>query len=330
MSKKIGRARARIAALAATGLAATTIVIATTTNADAAGVLGDLSFSATNNTANATGVSYTWAFTAPTGGTLTSIDLGTTGTGGTATVGAVYGLDCTLSAAGPASNKVTLTGSSCTVPAGQSIGITIGGLSNGASGAPGTSTVTVTYADASTDTASATLVDTVSQSTAVSVLVPESLTLDTNTSAISLTAIPGVVGKASQDVALTVVTNASSYALHACVSDTAQALGDGHSHYIKSSNQTTATALGNSNDGLGANVASSGASLASPWTGTTATGSGVKLGYTADCTDAGSIVATGAPTIGDTVTFTNYVYAKGTQAAGTYTGTISYSAVPTF
>jgi hypothetical protein len=171
--------------------------------------------------------------------------------------------------------------------------------------------------------------------TGVTVVVPESLTFSNNgPSSITLVPVPGSDPVSATPVSLGISTNAASgYTLGACVtSDIHGAGGTGNPATSVTIPQGTPVA-GSSLFGAVAAVTAgttAGAFQYGSWAGSSAPTT--LQGYPSACgTVAGTgdgTITDGGPTSGDTITITNSVSASATQAAGQYTGTITYVATP--
>ncbi len=322
-------------------------LMAVTSTAAHAATLGSPEFAMSTNTIGATGVTYTWGLTTPTGGTVTSFTLGipldaTYATGSTLPAPTVYGLSgctvsgATISTAGNTSpladGTVTVSTSSCVVPAGTSVAISIGGFKN--------PTVAEANFESSigfgTDTGSAPAVPLGSDHTNIAVMVPESLTFTNSKDSLALLPIPGSsTPTVAPAVSLGVSTNASGgYTLSGCTYNSVLKHG---TDTIPTASTGAATALSGANPGLGASASTASAGLtlsaANKWSATSST---LVVGYQADatstsCSAPNEVIASRTnPTNGDTITLTNQVLVPASQPSGLYTGTIYYNVTPNY
>lgn len=303
------------------------------TSAQASGTLSSVAMAVSNNATSATGVTYTWNFTTATAATLTSLTMtvpaGTTGTSLTAGATAYGLLNCTITSPTLSSGTVTVTLSGCaSIPASTPVSISVSGFTNTATKtvafASAVATSTGTVVDAGT---AVTGVDFDSNLTQVTVVVPESLTFLNGNETITLLPIPGSPTPATASpVTLTVKTNAASgYTLRGCV---LSPIGIGATANTIPQ-LSTPGALTGSAFGAQASVTGVGASLAGSW----ASANGASyLGYDSLCTGGTRSVISqnSGPTNGDVLTLTNAATISATQAAGTYTGVITYQVVPSF
>ncbi len=304
-----------------------------TSSAQASGALTSVAMSVSNNATSAAGTTYSWNFVTATAATLTSVTLtvpaGTTGS--SLSVGSTaYGLlGCAVGTPTLASGTVTVPLTSCaSIPATTPVSISISGFTNTATKTAAFATAVSTSTGTVVDTGTAaTGVDFNSNLTQVTVVVPQSLTFLNGNEAITLLPIPGASTPAkASPVALTVKTNAASgYTLSGCVltpigiGSTANTIPQ-----LAAVGALTGTAFG-----AQASVTGAGATLNGSW----ASANGASyLGYDPLCTGgARSVISQNTgPTNGDVLTLTNAATVSATQAAGTYTGVITYQVVPTF
>ena len=318
-------------------------VALTSSPAFAAGTLSGVNLSVSNNAASLGGVTntatYTWNFTTATTGTLTSLSFtvpsGTTGS--SLTVGTTYGLGaCTVGAATLAATTVTVALTTCgSIAASTPVSVPISGFTNSTTTTGAFSSVASTYTGSSVlnDSGTAGSVNFASNQTAVTVVVPNSLTFTNSATAVSLLAVPGTVATASP-VVLGVSTNArNGYTLSGCVTAGNILTGATSGATIASASNTAVAALPTSGStsalGAQATLTGTGASLQATWAGTTGSN---YLGYAATCgtTGAEKISSNTGPTTGDTLTLTNGVGVSATQTADTYLGKITYQVVPSY
>jgi hypothetical protein len=313
------------------------------TPAVAAGALTSVSMSVSNNAASLGGVTntatYSWNFVTATAGTLTSLSFtvpsGTTGA--SLTVGTTYGLGaCTVGAATLASTTVTVALTTCgSIAASTPVYVPISGFTNSTTTTGSFASVASTYTGSSVlnDSGTATAVNFASNQTAVTVVVPNSLTFTNSATAVSLLAVPGTVATASP-VVLGVSTNArNGYTLSGCVTSSNVLTGGTSGATIPSASNTAVAALPTSGTtsafGAQAAITGTGATLQTLWAGTTGSN---YLGYAATCGTTGGqkISSNTGPTSGDTLTLTNGVGVSATQTADTYSGKITYQVVPSY
>lgn len=289
---------------------------------------------ATNNTGT-----YTWTFT-----TATAIIAGANGltqftgtvpatTTGTPTVSNSYGLGtCTTGAVTNSAGTVTvpLTCTTQAIAAGTTIQLQLTGFTNPTTSTANTSIVTLytTAAHTAGDTGTSNSVTFTSNSTAINVIVPDSLTFTNNKpSSISLVPLPGAAGIESNPGTMVVATNAhSGYTLAGC-SSTLSGPGTAIPLVSASTPVAAATFLTQATSAWGAEASVTGgaSSLQNAWT---ATG---YLGYGTNCSlAADNIIKDTGPTAGDTLTVTNGASVSSLQDTGTYTGFVNYLVTPSF
>ena len=311
-----------------------------------AAALTSVAWSVGNNassTANAPATSntgtYTWTFT-----TTTAIIAGASGltqitatvpatTTGTPTVATSYGLGtCTTGAVTNASGTVTIpvTCTSQAITAGTTIQLQLTGFTNPTTSTAGTSAVTLftTAGHTTGDTGTSNSVTFTSNSTAINVIVPDSLTFTNNKpSSISLVPLPGAAGIESNPGTLVVATNAhNGYTLAGCSSSLA---GPGTAVPLLSTSTpvVAATFLTQATSGWGAQASVTGgaSSLQNAWSATGYLGYGINCSLAAD-----NIIKDTGPTAGDTLTVTNGASVSSLQDTGTYTGFVNYLVTPSF
>jgi hypothetical protein len=314
-----------------------------------AGSLTSPTFSTSNGAANVSGTGNTATYTinfitstswvaSATGSVTFTVPTGTTLSGAAVTAFGLGG--CTIGTATQAVLTVTVQVQSCTVPINTPVSIAVSGFTNGTQITAFPSAIATNSATGtSVDTGNAAAVTFGSNQTIATVIVPDTLTFTNSATAVTLLAVPQIVATTTP-VNLGISTNAKSgYTLQAC--DTAGALtgptGPGPNTIPQSSNgAATALPTNGTSSAFGAYaVATHGTggsgtfTLTTPWSGTT---SSLFLGYNALCTaGAGSTVATETgPVSNDLLAITNGVGISNTQAAGTYTGTITYQVNPSY
>jgi hypothetical protein len=311
--------------------------------------LTNVNMAVSNNATSENGVTngpatYTWNFTTTTPTTtpapLTSLDFsvpaGTDGSSLTA-VSPAYGLSgCTIGTPSDTSDVVTVTLTGCAAdPGGTPVSISISGFNNTDSTPGNFSSVVNTYTGSSAlnDTGTAAPVDFSSNTTGVTVIVPDSLTFTNGNTAITLLPVPGVIA-GSSPVPLTVSTNArNGYTLSGCVTSgntiTDPVSGDTISQASNSAVAALPTDGLSSAFGAQATISGTGAHLQTTWAGTTGSD---YLGYADTCGIIGAqeISYNAGPTSGDVLTLNNAVGISATQTAGTYGGKITYQVAPSY
>lgn len=342
------RARNRTARLAGMALMAASLAcgaVVVTSLPAAATSLTSVSWQVGNNassTANAPATSntstYTWTFT-----TATAIVAGANGltqitatvpatTTGTPTVATAYGLGtCTTGAVTLASGTVTIptTCTSQAIAAGTTIQLQLTGFTNPTTPSSSTSVVTLytTASHTAGDTGTTNSITFSSNSTAINVIVPDSLTFTNNKpSSISLVPLPGAAGIETNPGTMVVATNAhNGYTLAGC-SSSLTGPGTAIPLLSTSSPVAAATFLTQATSGWGAEASVTGsATLQNSWS---ATG---YLGYGTNCSlAADNIIKSTGPTAGDTLTVTNGAAISSLQDTGTYSGYVNYLVTPSF
>jgi hypothetical protein len=335
MMFKSGLRKGSFLAAAAVAAAGLTGVIALTGGGASAATLTHVSLSVSNNAANVTGSSttntavYTWAFTTKTAATLTKITFSVpAGTSGTLAP-TVYGITgCTTKTAALATTLVTLTLAGCSATAATTpVEVSISGFKNGTVTTTGTSTITTYAVTVAKDTGKASYTF-ANNTTAVTVTVPDSLTFTNSTTAVTLLPIPGGAQVTATPMTVKVKTNAKTgYKLTGCVIGTNK-IKNGTGATIPQQ-ATAATTLATGVTAFGAKAAASGtgATLGATWSTTK------YLGYSTTCTATtthSTIMKSTGPVATNTLTLTNAARLSATQAAGTYSGTISYQLTPSY
>lgn len=295
----------------------------------ATGTLTKVSWAVSNSQTGKTGVTYSYAFTTATLGTLTAVTMTVpAGTGGTVAAGTVYGLGAgTVSLA---SNTLTYTVTTpASVPAGIPIYVSFTGLTNTSTAGSYTSTITTIKAGpTNVDTAASGSVTFGSSSTGVTVTVGQTLTFTNNTTSFTLAVDPSQLNNvASQTVVLTVQTNAASgYTLAAADTGLSRTSPAFTIPAVSSGPATGVATFPTSGWGASATLSTGGtdgATLAAGFSG------GKFVGYPSSA--ANFLTATG-PTGGtaDTLTITDQVAVDYTVPDGTYSDTITYVVTPTY
>jgi hypothetical protein len=336
-------ARLAIAGAAAMGLAGVGVAI-TSTPAFAAGALTGVTFTPSNNAlstgaggANNTAV-YTWNFTTATAGVLTQLTF-TTPTGTTLASPTIVtkGLGACTAGTPSGSTTVTVALTTCgTIPVGRVVYVSITGFTNSTTQTTGSfSSVVSTFTGAGptlNDQGTASAITFASNQTAINIIVPDSLTFTNGNTSVTMLPVPGATSPVNADatVPLTVSTNArNGYTLSGCMT-TAPTGGTSGATIPEASG--TATPLSQANPGVGAQVSVTtpgGATLQGQYA--SANGSNY-VGYATTCATSGASLITKqtGTTTGDVTTITNGVIVSATQAADTYTGTVSYLVSPSF
>ena len=273
---------------------------------------------------------YTWNFTAATTGTVKSVTFTVpAGTAGASlTVVDAYGIGSGTAALSGTTVTYTL-GTATSIAAGVSMLISVDGFTNTAT--PGTYASTVTTRDASDatiDTAGSNSVDINANTTQVLVQVARSTGFNLDTTAFNLlidTSMPALADR-TNTITLTVATNASQgYGLVTKIDR--QLTSAAHATDVidaASAGKATGYAGGAfPTNKFGYHVAVSGGNVGAVQ-GAGFAGTGF-VGYT---TGGEVVVASAAPTNGDTITITNRARVDFRQAAGTYTATVTYIVTP--
>lgn len=305
-------------------VAGVSLLVAPAANAAA---LTTVNWSLTNNQAAATGVTYSYSFKTATTATIKTVTFAVSGAG-------LGGAPSIVKAYGLGAGGVTIVGQTITytvtsavsVSAGISIYVELSGLTNPAAG-PYTTNV-------STNTSAPTVIDgpTTSNSitmgatnTAITVTVAKSLTFTLDTTAFQLALDPSLPALAdqSQNIGLTVLTNAhSGYTL--TVSDLAAGLtGSSGTLADVSAGKATSVVWPGVNK-FGYTVTGTGATIDAAFTGTK---------YAGYVPAAGEQIAShSGPTGGtaDTITIANRVAIDYSAATGDYTDTITYTVTPNY
>lgn len=319
----------RIAAVAVLALAATTMAgVSAATAAD----LTNATWSVSNSQAGTAAVTYTYEFTTATTGIIKSV----TATVPAGVVSAAPAIEKVYGIGGGgiafAGNVLTYTPTTpVSVSAGVPIYIEISGFTNPTTA--GAYKSTVTTFDNATTSAEIDSVETAqavtfgANSTSVTVEVPRSLTFENDTSSFNLQLDPALdaLSTVSKVVVLKVRTNAGSgYNLNAKIA-TLTTTSESATYTI---DNAAATATVTQEDDSFGFTAVPTVKAATTTVGTTAVG-GKYIGY--GTTSAQLLVATG-PTgdAADVLTITNQVKISFATPAGTYSGTITYVAAPTY
>jgi hypothetical protein len=295
----------------------------------AAGTLTKVSWAVSNSQTAATSVTYSFAFTTATAGTLASVTM-TVPTGTTApslAAGAVYGLGAgTVSLA---SNTLTYT---ITTPASVNAGIPIylsfTGLTNSSTAGSYASTITTENSSATVDAGTSGSVTFGPSSTGVTVSVGQTLTFTNNMPSFTLAVDPSELNDVqSQVVVLTVQTNAANgYTLAAEDTGLSRSGPDFTIPAVSTGPTLGVPSFPASGWGASATLSTGGADgavLAAGFAG------GDWVGYPST---AANFLTTTGPTgaTADTLTLTDQVAVNYTVPNGTYTDTITYVATPSF
>jgi hypothetical protein len=339
---KLGRAGRLAAGLIATAGVGVGAVGALAGTAGAAGTLTNVQVSVSNDTTGATGVTYSVNFTTATASTLTSVTISgfDSSLAGTPTVAECFGLNCSGATASVSSGTITLTLSSQSVAANVPVLVELSGLTNQT--VAGTDTLAVSTVDTSGSTS--TTVDTASTSlafgqstTAVTVAVPEALQFTNSAPDIYVTPIPnGGVADAACGTGYSASTtppgDVATSAAEPCPV-VLSVLTNANGGYTLTAEASALT-----------NTAHSGVTLpeGTPASGSNAFGivSATVTGGTAGAT-SGGYNTTGSPTVlmsssgptgntANTDSIQNGASVNYGQAAGTYTGTITYAVTPSY
>jgi hypothetical protein len=320
--------RRHLAGLATLVLLATAVIVVEG-GAAYAGSLTKVSWAVSNSQTGKTGVTYSFAFTTATAGTLTAVTMTVpAGTAGSVAAGTVYGLGAGTASLAGTTLTYTIT-SPISVAANIPIYVSFTGLTNTATAGAYTSTITTQKSGPTTvDTATSGSVTFGASSTGVTVSVGQTLTFTNSASALSLSVDPSMLNNSqSQTDVLSVQTNAASgYTL--AVSDTGLTRA-APAFTIPAVSAGPATGVASfPSSGWGASASlttggTDGATLAAGLSG------GKWVGYPS--TAANLLTATG-PTgaTADTVTVTDQVAVDYSVPDGTYTDTITYTATPSY
>jgi hypothetical protein len=300
-----------------------------------AAALTNVNFAASNTAVSSTLASntsiYAVSFTPATSALVNTITFSVpTGTpAATLTVGSTFGLGaCGTITAALAGTTVTVSmTTACTLSAAGSIYVQISGFTN-------TSTAIASFASAvatknggtAVDAGTASSVNFVSNTTPVTIIVPDSLTFTNSSSSITLFPIPGASPITAPPYTLGITTNAhSGYILNGCSAGIT-----GTTTSVLFPQASAGTALSGTVSGFGVQVAATGtgATVASPFAGLTGN---FYQGFATTCSGTNHQIASNAgATAGDSYTFTAGASASGTQPADVYTGTINYQVVPNY
>ena len=294
-----------------------------------AAALTNVSWSVSNNQVSATAVTYGYSFKTATAGTIKTITMAVSGAGlaGTPAISRNFGVGAGSVARSGQTITYTVT-AAVSVSAGIPIYLEFSGLTNSATAAGYTTTITTqTATPATIDTAVSPTVTLAANNTAVTVTVAKSLTFTIDTTAFELDLDPSLPALADQTstTGLTVQTNANSgYTL--TVADSASGLqsastGNPTIPKVSSGKATSATWPGAPR--FGYTVTGTGATVDGAF-------SGVKYaGYVS----AGEQVASRASATGgtaDTLAIATRVAVDYSVQAAVYTDTITYTVTPNY
>jgi hypothetical protein len=314
-------------------LLAVTALIGLAGTADAAGTLGSVAWSLSRPHPGDTAVRYSWNFTVATTGSIKSVTatVPPDTAGASLTLVDAYGLPAT-GAASLSGTTVTYTlPSTSSVSAGVPVLLSLDGFTNTATTGSYASTVTTQDSSAATiDTGGSPTITINPNTTAVTVLVARSIAFTMDTTAMTLLMDPSVSALAdrSQVVTATVATNAAGgYTLTTAIDH--QLTGAAHAADVFAAT-TTGTGTGVTAGSFPADTFGYAVGLSGSG-GTSIVGAGTAggqyIGYT---TGQSTIVSATAPTNLDTVTLTNRAKINYLQPADRYTGTITYTATPSY
>jgi hypothetical protein len=295
----------------------------------AAGTPTNMSWTVSNNQVNATGVIYSYSFTAATTGIIKFVTFAVSGAGllGTPTVVRNYGIPAGTVARSGQTITYTVT-TPISVTAGTPIYLSFGANTNsGTAGSYTTVITTQTSVPATIDTGTTPAVLLAASNTAVTVAIAQSLSFTINNTAFELDMDPSLPALADQTatVGLTVLTNANSgYTL--AVADNATGL---------QSSSTGNPVIPKVSTGKATSVAWPGA----PKWGYTVTGTGATIdaAFTgskyAGYVSTGETIATHATATGgtaDTITIANRVAIDFAVTSGVYSDVITYTVTPNY
>jgi len=295
-----------------------------------AAALTSVNWSVTNNQVSATNVTYTYSFKTATAGTIGKITFTVSGAGlgGTPAINKNYGIGAgTVLRVGQTITYTVTTPVS--VSAGIPIYIEFSALTNSSTATSYTTSITTQTAasatiDGPTTSNSVTLA---ANNTAVTVTIAKSLTFTIDTTAFTLALDPSLPALAdqTQNVGLTVLTNANSgYTL--TVSDLASGLqssGTGNPTIADASAGKATSLVWPGGDRFGYTVTGTGATIDGAFSGSK------YAGYVA----AGEQIASRTNPTGatpDTITIANRVSIDYAAQAGDYTDTITYTVTPNY
>jgi hypothetical protein len=312
------------------------VAVVTTQSALAAGTLTNMSWAVSNNQAAATPTNYAYSFKTATAGTIKTITFTVSGVGLAGAPAVVTNYSIGAGSVARVGQVITYTVTAAvTVSAGIPIFIELSGLTNPAAGSYTTAIVTNTVTPTVIDSGTPPAVVFAASNTAKTIVVAKSLTFTLDTTAFELTMDPSLPALADQSYTsnITILTNANSgYTL--TVSDNAAGLqsSSAGNPTIPQVSATMATAV--AWPAAPANV-----------TGYTVTGTGVgDAGFSVNAAfagganyagyrNAGDVVASSTKATGATantcaiIDRTAIDYAT---ASGTYTDTITYTAIPNY
>ncbi|MGH9018922.1 MAG: hypothetical protein ACRDY1_14320 [Acidimicrobiales bacterium] len=305
-----------------------------------------VTWSVSDAVSGATGVTYTWTFTTGSTATVAAVSMSLpTGTqGASLTVTAAYGIDGSGATAVFTGTVVVVTVPSQPVSSGDAVEVAVTGFTNpGVANPPGTPLVSTsrvaTYTPSGTpvDSGVSNPVTFTADTTQVTVTVPESLQFTNSAPNVFITAVPGggtseeacsAGGASPCPVVLGVKTNAANgYTVSV---EMPGGLAAGASTFPQASTVSGSSTLATGT--FGADVTAT--SFSSAGTGTASLGApytgGLYLGYT---TSTPAVLWSSTGTTGDTadqVSLDNAANAGFSTPAGTYTGTIDYTANPNY
>ena len=294
-----------------------------------AAALTNVSWSVSNNQISATGVIYAFDFKTATTGSIKTITMAVSGSGlaGTPAISRNFGIGAGSVARSGQTITYTVT-SAVSVSAGIPIYLELSGLTNSATPAAYTATITTqTAAPATIDTAVSPSVTLAANNTAATVTVAKSLTFTIDTTAFELDLDPSLPALADQTstTGLTVQTNANSgYTL--TVADSAsglQSASTGNPTIAKVSTGKATSVTWPGAPKYGYTVTGTGATIDSAFSGTK------YAGYVS----AGEQVASRASATGgtaDTVSIATRVAIDYSVQAAVYSDTITYTVTPNY
>lgn len=291
------------------------------------GVLDPVDWQVSNSQTGATAATYSWTFTTATSATLGKMTFTVpSGTALSSPTETVYGLSGTSYSVALSGTTVTLTiTGGGTVPAGTNVAVVIDGFTNTTTAGTYTSTVS-TFNTSGTAVDSGVSKNSVtfgSSGTKATVVVAKSLQFTNDTPSFTLAAFPDA-GTVTHTVNLGVRTNATGYTLSACASS----LKDTAGKTLPEASSLGASSLKNT-FGVRSALSPSPNSRAALQGAFATAGNYVGL---RSCSSAVNVSAATAAT-GNTPDALALTYATSInygQPAGTYTGTITYTATPTY
>jgi hypothetical protein len=295
-----------------------------------AAALTNVNWSVSNNQAGATSVNYSYSFKTATTGTIKTITFAVSGAGLAGAPAIVRNFGISAGTVARAGQTITYTVTApVSVSAAIPIYIELSGLTNPASGAYSTTVTTQTAVPATIDGPTVSNTVTMAASnTAISVAIAKSLTFTIDTTAFELDMDPSLPALAdqSQNVGLTVQTNANSgYTL--AVNDLAtglQSSATGNPVIPKVSTGKATSLVWPGAPNWGYTITATGATADAAFSGSK---------YAGYVSGAGEQVASHATSTGataDTITVADRVAINYASLSGVYSDTVTYTVTPNY